>query len=123
MIQLNNVSAAMSSSVTGTLGSSTDPSSLDSFENALSEAVTQTLQKFGINPNSVNISIAPASGSANSSAKAPAAAEPSVTSTVASGTSLAPFMDRSSNSSTVLTAASQNVQPPQDPPQSFDDAY
>lgn len=123
MIQLNNVSAAMSSSVTGTPGSSTDPSSLDSFENALSDAVTQTLQKFGINPNSVNISIAPASVSANSSAKAPAAADPGVTSTKASIPSLAPFMNSSSNSSAVSALASQDVQPPQDPVQSFNDAY
>lgn len=123
MIQFNNVSAAMSSSVTGTLGSSTNPSSLDSFEDALSEAVAQTLQKFGINPNSVNISIAPASISANSSAKVAPAEIPSVTSTGAGTTSLAPFMNSSSNSSAVSAPASQDVQAPQNPVQSFNDAY
>jgi len=123
MIQLNNVSAAMSSSVTGTLANSTDPSALNSFENALSEAVAQTLEKFGINPNSVNISIAPASVSANSSVKVAAAADPSVTSTGASGSSLAPFTTSSSNSSPVSAAASQDIQPLQAPVQSFDDAY
>jgi hypothetical protein len=123
MIQLNNVSAAMSSSVTGTLASSTDPSSLDSFENALSEAVTQTLQKFGINPNSVNISIAPASVPANSSAKAAKAANPSVTSAEAGGTSLAPFMNNPSTASAPTAPATRDVQPPQDPVQSFNDAY
>jgi hypothetical protein len=123
MIQLNNVSAAMSSSVTGTPGSSTDPSSLDSFENALSEAVAQTLQKFGINPNSVNISIAPASVAGDSSTKGAAAASPKITSTGASSSSLAPFMNNPSNSSAVSTPAPRDVQPAQDPVQSFNDAY
>jgi len=123
MIQLNNVSAAMSSSVTGTLSNSTNPSSLDSFENALSEAVAQTLQKFGINPNSVNISIAPAPVAANASAKGSAAANASVTSAGASSSPLAPFMNNPSNSSAVLAPAPRDVQPVQDPVQSFDDAY
>ena len=123
MIQLNNVSAAMSSSVTGTPGSSTDPSSLDSFENALSDAVTQTLQKFGINPNSVNISIVPASVSASSSAKIAAAADPSANSTEANISSLATFMNSSSKSSAASAPASQDVQPPRDPVQSPNDAY
>jgi hypothetical protein len=123
MIQFNNVSAAMSSSVTGTPGSSTDPSSLGSFENALSDAVAQTLQKFGINPNSVNISIAPASVSANSPAKIAAAADPSATSTEANIPSLAPFMNSSSKSSAASAPASQDVQPPRDSVQSRNDAY
>jgi hypothetical protein len=123
MIQLNNVSAAMSSSVAGTLGSSTDPSSLDSFENALSEAVAQTLQKFGINPNSVNISIAPAAVGPDSSAKEAAAASPKITSAGASNSSLVPFMSSPSNSSAVSAASSQDLQPAQHPDQSFDDAY
>lgn len=59
MIQLNNVSPTTSGSGGTSSTNSTVTSSLDSFENALSEAVTQTLQQFGINPNSVNISIAP----------------------------------------------------------------
>jgi hypothetical protein len=123
MIQLNNVSAAMSSSVTGTLGSSTDRSSLDSFENALSEAVAQTLQKFGINPNSVNISIAPAAVGPDSPAKEAAAASPKITKAGANSSSLAPFMNDSSNSSAVSAASSQDLQPAQQPDQSFDDAY
>ena len=123
MIQLNNVSAAVSSSVTGTLTNSTDPSSLDSFENALSEAVTQTLQKFGINPNSVNISIAPASVSANSSEKGTTAANSSASSAGARSTSLAPFMNNPSNASAPTGPAPRDVQPPQDPVQSFNDAY
>jgi hypothetical protein len=123
MIQVNNVSAAMSSLVTGTLGSSTDPSSLDSFENALSEAVAQTLQKFGINPNSVNISIAPAPVGPNFSAKEAAADSPKITSAGASSSSLAPFMSNPSNSSAVSTADPRDLQPAQQPDQSFDDAY
>jgi len=119
MIQLNNVSAATTNSVTGTLANSTDPSSLDSFENALSEAVTQTLQKFGINPNSVNISIAPA----NSSAKGATAASPSVSSGGGSSSSLAPFMNSAANAKAPTAPASRDVQPPQDPVQSFNDAY
>ena len=123
MIQLNNVSAATSSSLTGALANSTDPSSLDSFENALSEAVAQTLEKFGINPNSVNISIAPASGAANSSAKVTPAADPKGTSAGTSSSPLAPFMNNPSNSSAVSTPAPRDVQPSQDPVQSFNDAY
>ena len=123
MIQLNNVSVAMSTSLTGTGAGSTDPSSLDSFENALSDAVTQTLEKFGINPNSVNISIAPASASANSSANVAPDANPNANSAGASVSSLAPFTASATNSSAVPAAASQSIQPPQDPVQSFDDAY
>ena len=123
MIQLNNVSAATSSSLTGALANSTDPSSLDSFESALSDAVTQTLQKFGINPNSVNISIAPASVPANSATKGATAGNPSVNSAGANVTSLAPFMGSSAITSAPTAPAPQDVQPPQDPVQSFNDAY
>ena len=123
MIQLNNVSAAASSAVTGTLASSTDPSSLDSFESALSEAVSQTLQKFGINPNSVNISIAPASVAANSSATIAAPPSSKATSAAANNSPLAPFMNSPSNVSAAAAPTAFDIQVPQDPVQSFNDAY
>ena len=120
MIQLNNVSAGISSPF-GMLGSTADPSSSDSFENALSDAVSQTLQKFGINPDSVNISIAPASTAADSSAPAAASANPSAAATAADMSSLAPFTANAVNTST--PPAAQDLPSPQDTEQSFDDAY
>ena len=134
MIQLNNVSPATSNSGGGSLTSPAGTPSLDSFESALSEAVTQTLEQFGINPNSVNISIAPNSNSgAGSAPSAPAsngvtpATPPPSTEAV-----LTPFgisipnaspanttPEASTASATIQAAESQ----PEATPQSFDDAY
>ena len=149
MIQLNNVSSASSSTAATSLASSLDPSSLESFESALSDAVTQTLQQFGINPNSVNISIAPASATSTS-----AAAATSTPATVSNSTSpapvapdlagLIPFLGTSSGSAAApnptaasssastasqpaatQSAATQSAENPsaENPQQSFDEAY
>jgi len=131
MIQLNNVSFATSNTGSGAVKLATDPAALDSFENALSEAVSQTLQKFGINPNSVNISIAPAATPA--STDTPAAAGHSTNSspapTPASVSSLAPFMGNSSSSNAASTPSASSTPQPQsptpaiDPVRSFNETY
>jgi len=143
MIQLNNVSSASSNSAATSLTSSLDPSSLESFESALSDAVTQTLQQFGINPNSVNISIAPASATSTSAAavtSTPATASNSTSVTPAAPdlAGLIPFLGTSSGSaaapnptapsssaSTASQPAAQSAETPssENPAQSFDEAY
>ena len=140
MIQFNNVSPTTNGSGGTSSTNSTVTSSLDSFENALSEAVTQTLQQFGINPNSVNISIAPNSDSGSGSepsAPASNAATPSTTPASADAV-MTPFGISIPNASpantgtqtptasaTPQSAATQAAQsqPAEDTLQSFDDAY
>ncbi len=138
MIQLNNVSATGSAG-SSSLANSIDPTSLDSFESALSDAVTQTLEKFGINPNSVNVSIAaapkaPAPSASDPLAPAPAAApkapapstsDPLAPASAAGPLSLAGLLTgaQTSGSSPSLAAATQPNQPASDPVQTFDDAY
>jgi hypothetical protein len=119
MIQLNNVSSALSSTGNGAVSNSIDPSSLDSFENALSDAVTQTLQKFGINPNNVNISIAAAAPKAGASSDSNPTAAP----VAASPSSLAALMTGAASSTTPPLPAAPKNQPAEDPVQSFDDKY
>ena len=128
MIQLNNVSFATSNTGSGAVKLAADPAALDSFQNALSEAVAQTLQKFGISPNSVNISIAPAPAPA--STDTPAAADPATNSTSdsspASVSSLAPFMGTSSSSTNAASTPAPQEQSPAaaiDPVRSFNEAY
>jgi len=144
MVQLNNVSSASSNTAATSLASSLDPSSLESFESALSDAVSQTLQQFGINPNSVNISIAPASATSTSAAAAtstPATASNSTSTTPAAPdlAGLIPFLGTSSGSaaapnpaaaSSSASTASQAAATPsaetassENPQQSFDEAY
>jgi hypothetical protein len=118
MIQLNNVSSALSSTGSGAGSNSLDPSSLISFESALSDAVTQTLQKFGINPNSVNISIAAAPKTSASSNSNPTAAP-----LAPSASSLAGLMTGAASSTTPPLVAAPKAQPAEDPVQSFDDKY
>ena len=138
MIPLNNVSSTSASAATTTLASSLSPSSLESFETALSDAVTQTLQQFGINPNSVNISIAPNSATSttsNSAASTPATTTDSsaATSTAPDLAGLGPFLGTSSAAATPSAATSTSsastasqsaeAQPAANAQQSFDEAY
>lgn len=105
MIQFNNVSPALSSSGGSLLNNSTDSSLLDSFENALSEAISQTLQQYGINPNSLNISIGPSAASAGTSSSA-AATTTSAASTAATSSANTTSTSASNASTTSTSNAS-----------------
>jgi len=121
MIQLNNVSAATINTAGLTSGSS-DATSLESFESALSDAVSQTLEKFGINPSSVNISIAPASTTTSSTATA-GTTNPGAASTTPTVSSMAPFTGSSSGASVAPPPVSPDIQPAVDAVQAFNNAY
>ena len=136
MIQLHNLSVpGTNTPATGSNSNSTNQTNLDSFETALSDAIAATFQKFGIDPNSVNISITPESSGSNTttsdttsstststaapSAPAPAGYDPFAQAVFENAK--APGIDMAStaastNSSTTAKAAA-------DPTQSFDDAY
>lgn len=141
MIQINNVSSPFGILDASPQTSSTDNASTESFESALSEAVTQTLQKFGINPNSVNISIAPSAADAGTSSNAASASTTSTSTTSISTTSISTAATgttssnpaASINSSSVTSnsastspapqAAASDTQNAGNSTQSFDQAY
>src|SRR5580704_13213060 len=145
MIQLNT----NTNSLSGSQDSSASPSSTaqsqtgDGFQTALSSALSATLQQFGINPNSVTLSITPATTSAGTSATTSAttsAATPAttpapavtpfsaaaMTSNAVSATSAASAVSNETaatttapTSATSAAAASTSVESDQ----SYDDAY
>lgn len=106
MIQVNNVPSPFGIFNATPQSGSTSNASSDSFENALTAAVNQTLQQYGVNPNSVNISIAPSTAEA-SSPSANAATNTSNT-TPASSTNSSAAPVTSSPASIVSTPASVN---------------
>lgn len=136
MIQINNVSSPFGILDASPQTSSTDNASTESFESALSEAVTQTLQKFGINPNSVNISIAPSAADAGTSSNAASASTTSISttsiSTAATGTTSSnpaasinssSVTSNSASTSPAPQAAASDTQNAGNSTQSFDQAY
>lgn len=146
MIQFNNVSPDLTSSATNSIGSSTSSSSDASFESALSDAINQTLQNFGMDPNSVNVTVAPSvaapsqaedSQASVSAPTTPANAAPTsiaasllapfinAPSTVSSsGTaSTSPSVTQATTASQSSTATSTDTQPALDATQSFDQSY
>jgi hypothetical protein len=72
MIHFNSLSLAGSNPLTSASGKA-NQANLDSFESELSDAIASTLQKFGIDPNAVSISIG---ASTPMKATAPAVAAP-----------------------------------------------
>src|SRR5581483_10445408 len=125
MIQFNsNPLAGAGTSGSGSTPSKTADFSLDSFESELSKAISQTLEKFGINPDSVNVSIGSAAPAQKSSAKTTATAkdagltpfDPAITKSLAG-----PKTTSSASSAADTTAAASA--PPPDPAQAFNDAY
>lgn len=139
MIQLHNFSLTAPASSAGAAGSnSSSPSNLASFESALSDAISATFKQFGIDPNSVNISITPESGGSSSGSAGDSATANSapVTGTApydpflqaASekplNTNIAPAVAPSvSPASTASTASSADLTAATEPTESFDDAY
>ena len=60
MIHMHNaLSSAADSSTAGTTKPPVSQATLNSFRNALSDAVSSTLEKFGIDPNQVQVSVTP----------------------------------------------------------------
>ncbi|HEV8037680.1 MAG TPA: hypothetical protein VGP62_02380 [Bryobacteraceae bacterium] len=103
MIQLNTTSLSASQDPSSSLMPTPQSQTGDGFQTALSAALSATLQQFGINPASVNLSITPAGATSTPAAVTPfsaAAKAPPVASTTPTETSTAPA-----------------------PQESFDDAY
>jgi len=127
MIQLNNTLLNTSSPFgpqdpTNTAAPQTSSQSTDGFQSALSAALSATLQEFGINPNQVTVSIAPAaSGTPMTPATDPFSAAAAAANV--GGTAPTPA---------IATPAAPTTTPATDTPasadsnggtQSFDDAY
>jgi hypothetical protein len=80
MIQFNGVSPFASDKVSdASIATRTDQAISDSFQSQLSAALTATLQKFGIDPSKVALSIAPIRSDAGSQPTPAAASQSSVT--------------------------------------------
>jgi hypothetical protein len=91
MIQMHSsLSSAADLSAAGNTSTPVSQATLDSFQSALSEAVSSTLEQFGIDPNEVQVSITPASTSTPASTTAAPATSSTGTSTSATTTSTAP---------------------------------
>ena len=107
MIQINGVSPfSATTSTEPSLINTANQTNSSNFQSELSAALTTTLEQFGINPNTISLSIAPiVTGSTQSQAAASTPA--SVTPTASSG----------DDSSTSAAGASE------DPVLAFDDAY
>ena len=137
MIQLNTNTTSLS----GAQDSSASPSSTaasqtgDGFQSALSAALSATLQQFGINPNSVTLSITPAAAAASTATAAvtpfsaaattsnavsatPAASTASTTA-AAAASETAPATTSGTTSATSAAAASTSTESDE----SYDDAY
>lgn len=139
MIQLHNFSlTAPVSSAGASSSNSSNPSNLASFESALSDAISATFKQFGIDPNSVNISITPESSAASSGSTGNSATANSAPVTETApydpflqaasekplNTNIAPATAPSSAAaSSATTSSSANSSATTDPTQSFDDAY
>ena len=132
MIQLNTNSTSLSGAQDSSASPSTAASqSGDGFQSALSAALSATLQQFGINPNSVTLSITPATTSATTSAAASAAAVTpfSAAATAASAVSATPAASvtpataATTASGTTSTMSAEAASTSVESDQSYDDAY
>src|SRR5579863_7981207 len=103
MIQLNTTSLSASQDPSSSLLPTPQSQTGDGFQTALSAALSATLQQFGINPASVNLSITPAAA----------------TSTPAAVT---PFSAAAKATSAASTTPTETYTAPA-PPESFDDSY
>jgi hypothetical protein len=105
----------MHNSLTSAVDQTTSPASrstpvskstLDSFRNALSEAVSTTLSKFGIDPNQVQVSVAPSSSSAT-----PGTSETGTQDANATGEAYNPFAQAANQSWTGIPVPSTSPAP------------
>jgi hypothetical protein len=131
MIHMHNaLSSAADPSTAGTTKQPVSQATLNSFRSALSDAVSSTLEKFGIDPNQVQVSVTPApSGPAH-----PPSDPPNGTQTSAPTTSddYNPFAQAAHSSWVGIPVPSANPAPlggthastaPVDPQTAFDNAY
>lgn len=105
MIQLSGVSPLTTNSIAdASIVAAANPGASDSFQSQLSAALTATLEKFGIDPNKIALSIAPI----------PSSAPPTP-----------PVASPSSHSANPAATAASNLSSSgsQDPVLAFDDAY
>jgi hypothetical protein len=116
MIQLNGILPLSTKFSEPSLVNSANPTDGASFQSELSAALTATLQQFGINPNNVNLSIAPI---ANSTAQ-PQTNAASTPATTAAATA-APASTAAS--STPASASTNGTSSSTDSILSFDNAY
>src|SRR5579863_6517504 len=79
MIHMHNtLSSGLDQSTAGITKHPVSQARLDSFRNALSDAVSSTLERFGIDPNQVQVSITPStSGAPSTTSTPPATSSPS----------------------------------------------
>ncbi len=119
MIQLNTTSLSGAQDSSAHPFSTSNSQTDDGFQTALSAALSATLQQFGINPNSVTLSITPAttSATAGTAAVTPFSAAASATS-AASATPAA-----SAASATTPATSAEAASASTESEQSFDDAY
>ncbi len=145
MIHLHNLFSDTNTSGTGQSSSqspSLSRSQLDNFHGALSDAVSSTLEKFGIHPNDVKISITPASSTSSLRTAPPTPGNGSSKSSDTTSTSTAsqsseppyggndPFVQAAYNNPYANTptqsstqSATQSSSTPLDAQQAFDQAY
>jgi hypothetical protein len=138
MIHLHNLFSDTNTSSGAPLGqSSISRAQLDNFHGALSDAVSSTLEKFGIHPNDVKISITPASSASTRTAPPTPGTPASKSSDTASSTSSEapyggndPFVQAAYNNPYANTptqsstqSATQSSSMPLDAQQAFDHAY
>lgn len=135
MIQFNNVASSLSMNPKA---NSAAQAALDSFQTELSQAITETLQKFGISPGSVNISISPTPQStpsaststpSSSSTLTPQAAAPaqgpavSKTTAKVSNSNLGPFEVAIGNTGADSPVVTMNADVQVDPQTAFNNNY
>ena len=108
MIQLNTTSLSGSQDPSSSLIPAPQSQTGDGFQTALSAALSATLQQFGINPASVNLSITPATTTPATTTSAPAA--------------VTPFSAAASATPAASTTPTETSSTPA-PAESFDDAY
>jgi hypothetical protein len=101
MIHLHSMLSSETNSSTAGQNSSAvlSKAHMDSFHGALSDAVSSTLEKFGIHPNDVNISITRASAAVSTSSTLPDTTSPSSSSTSSEAPNggYDPFLQAASN--------------------------
>jgi hypothetical protein len=123
MIQLNTTSTSGAQDSSASLLPPPQSQAGDGFQTALSAALSSTLQKFGINPNNVTLSITPAKAAVSAVTPFSAAAnEGSAASTtpVVSATPAASTTPATPTSTTTTSTAGSSSGESE---QSFDDAY
>ncbi len=139
MIHMHNtLTSGLDPSTAGITKPPVSQAKLDSFRNALSDAVSSTLERFGIDPNQVQVSVTPATGTPSSTSSTPSTSSPSAPPDSADNTNYNPFAQATheswagtnvpavSSSRSPANAVANNWATPTaaaDPTLAFDNAY